>query len=157
MMAACKAEAQKNKWNVAIAIVDDSGAALLLDRMDGAGPISAKVAMDKALFKRMARGIGLPVTEWREVRAARWAADPGGVLDELEAFAAGTGDPLVTPSQRSSYSSIIAKTAPSVCATIVGRSVVRVFDSTRQRPNRASWIARPPPAAVPLRACSGGC
>ena len=49
MMAACKAEAQKNKWNVTIAIVDDSGAALLLDRMDGAGPISAKVAMDKAL------------------------------------------------------------------------------------------------------------
>ena len=49
MMAACKAEAEKNKWNVTIAIVDDSGAALLLERMDGAGPISAKVAMDKAL------------------------------------------------------------------------------------------------------------
>ena len=48
MMAACKAEAQKNKWNVTIAIVDDSGAALLLERMDGAGPISAEVAMGKA-------------------------------------------------------------------------------------------------------------
>ena len=48
MMAACKAEAQKNKWAVTIAIVDDSGAALLLERLDGAGAISALVAMGKA-------------------------------------------------------------------------------------------------------------
>ena len=48
MMAACKAEAQKNKWAVTIAIVDDSGAALLLDRLDGAGAISATVAIGKA-------------------------------------------------------------------------------------------------------------
>ena len=48
MMAACKAEAQKNKWAVTIAIVDDSGAALLVERLDGAGAISALVAMGKA-------------------------------------------------------------------------------------------------------------
>ena len=48
MMAACKAEAQKNKWNVTIAIVDDGGAALLLERMDGCGALSAEVAMGKA-------------------------------------------------------------------------------------------------------------
>ena len=42
-----------------------------------------------------------------------------------------------------------AKTAPRVCATIVGRSVVRVLDSTRQRPSRASWIARPSATAMP--------
>ena len=48
MMAACKAEAQKNKWDVTIAIVDDSGAALLLERLDGAGAISAEVAIGKA-------------------------------------------------------------------------------------------------------------
>jgi glc operon protein GlcG len=48
MMTACKAEAAKNKWNVAIAIVDDSGAALLLERLDGAAPISSQVAMGKA-------------------------------------------------------------------------------------------------------------
>ena len=48
MMAACIAEAQKNKWPVTIAIVDDSGAALLLERLDGAGAISAQVAMGKA-------------------------------------------------------------------------------------------------------------
>jgi glc operon protein GlcG len=48
MMAACIAEAQKNKWNVAIAIVDDSGAVLLLERQDGCGAISADVAVKKA-------------------------------------------------------------------------------------------------------------
>ena len=48
MMAACKAEAQKNKWSVAIAIVDDSGAAILLERLDGCGAISSHVAMGKA-------------------------------------------------------------------------------------------------------------
>ena len=48
MMAACIAEAQKNKWAVTIAIVDDSGAALLLERLDGAGAISATVAIGKA-------------------------------------------------------------------------------------------------------------
>ena len=48
MMAACVAEAQKNKWPVAIAIVDDSGAALLLERLDGCGAIASTVAMGKA-------------------------------------------------------------------------------------------------------------
>ena len=48
MMAACIAEAQKNKWNVAIAIVDDSGAVLLLERLDGCGAISSDVAVKKA-------------------------------------------------------------------------------------------------------------
>jgi glc operon protein GlcG len=48
MMAACVAEAQKNKWAVTIAIVDDSGAALLLERLDGCGAIASTVAMGKA-------------------------------------------------------------------------------------------------------------
>ena len=48
MMAACIAEAQKNKWAVTIAIVDDSGAALLLERLDGCRRDRATVAMGKA-------------------------------------------------------------------------------------------------------------
>ena len=48
MMEACKVEAQKNKWNVAIAIVDDSGAVILLERLDGCGAISSDVAVKKA-------------------------------------------------------------------------------------------------------------
>ncbi len=48
MMAACKAEAMKNKWNVSIAIVDDAGYLLHLERLDGAGPMTAEVATGKA-------------------------------------------------------------------------------------------------------------
>jgi uncharacterized protein GlcG (DUF336 family) len=48
MMAACLAEAERNSWNVTIAIVDDSGTLLSLERMDGAPAISATVAPDKA-------------------------------------------------------------------------------------------------------------
>ena len=48
MVAACRAEAEKNKWNVSIAVVDDGGYLLHLDRMDGAGPMTAEVAFGKA-------------------------------------------------------------------------------------------------------------
>jgi D-alanine-D-alanine ligase len=58
----------------------------------GSGVAASALGMDKALFKRMVRGIGLPVAEWREVRAARWSTARDDVLRELEAFAAGTGD-----------------------------------------------------------------
>ena len=67
----------------------------------GSGVTASAVGMDKAVFKRLVRGLGLPVTDWVEVRAARWAADPVGVLAELEAFAAGGGDPrlMVKPAR----------------------------------------------------------
>src|SRR2546426_11312403 len=48
MVAACKAEATKNKWNVSIAVVDDAGYLLYLERLDGAGPVTAEVATGKA-------------------------------------------------------------------------------------------------------------
>ena len=59
----------------------------------GSGVAASALGMDKALFKRMCRGIGLPVMDWIEVRAERWAAARDAVLAELEAFAAGSGDP----------------------------------------------------------------
>jgi uncharacterized protein GlcG (DUF336 family) len=80
MMAACKAEAQKNKWNVTVAIVDDSGAALLVERMDGAGPISAEVAMGKA---RTSAATRRPTKFWEDrvkERAAFLTFPSGGVL-----------------------------------------------------------------------------
>ncbi|HXQ51682.1 MAG TPA: heme-binding protein [Stellaceae bacterium] len=49
MMNACKAEAQKNKWAVSIAIVDDAGTLLLFERLDGASPTTAAVSQGKAL------------------------------------------------------------------------------------------------------------
>ncbi len=67
----------------------------------GSGVAASAVGMDKALFKRLARGLGLPVADWREVRAARWTADREAVLAELESFAAGTRDPrlMVKPAR----------------------------------------------------------
>ena len=35
----------------------------------GSGVAASAIGMDKALFKRMCRGLGLPVVDWREVRA----------------------------------------------------------------------------------------
>jgi glc operon protein GlcG len=46
--AAAEAEALKNKWAVSIAIVDDGGHLLWLQRLDGAAPISAHIAPAKA-------------------------------------------------------------------------------------------------------------
>jgi D-alanine-D-alanine ligase len=67
----------------------------------GSGVAASAIGMDKAIFKRLARGLGLPVVDWHEVRADRWAASPASVLDELEAFAQGTGDPrlMVKPAR----------------------------------------------------------
>src|ERR1700712_2345051 len=46
--AAAEAEAAAPKWPVTIAIVDDGGHLLWLQRMDGAAPISAHIAPAKA-------------------------------------------------------------------------------------------------------------
>jgi D-alanine-D-alanine ligase len=59
----------------------------------GAGVLASALGMDKAVFKRLCRGLGLPVVDWREVGAARWERDRAGVLAELEAFAQATADP----------------------------------------------------------------
>lgn len=48
IVAGCKAEAAKNKWNVTIAIVDDSGFLVYLERLDGAVGQSAAIAIAKA-------------------------------------------------------------------------------------------------------------
>ena len=43
-----EAEAVANKWAVTIAIVDDGGNLLWLQRLDGAAPVSASIAPSKA-------------------------------------------------------------------------------------------------------------
>ena len=55
MLAACEAEAVKNKWAVAISIVDDGGYLLGFERMDGAPTISAEVSLGKARTSAMTR------------------------------------------------------------------------------------------------------
>ena len=46
--AAAEAEALKHQWAVSIAIVDDGGHLLWLQRLDGAPPVSAHIAPSKA-------------------------------------------------------------------------------------------------------------
>jgi glc operon protein GlcG len=55
MAAACKAEAEKNKWSVTIAIVDDAGVPLYLERMDGAATTTVEVATAKARTSAITR------------------------------------------------------------------------------------------------------
>src|SRR5215211_2270376 len=46
--AAAEADASRNGWNVSIAVCDEGGHLLWLQRMDGASPMSAQVAPEKA-------------------------------------------------------------------------------------------------------------
>ena len=80
----------------------------------GSGVTASALGMDKAVFKRLVRGIGLPVADWREVRAARWRDRSAAVLAELGAFAAGSGDPrlMVKPSGLGSSVGITPRPRP---------------------------------------------
>ncbi|MFD1711834.1 heme-binding protein [Ottowia sp. GY511] len=53
--AAAEAEALKNGWAVTIAIVDDGGHLLHLQRLDGAAPISAHIGTAKAKSAALGR------------------------------------------------------------------------------------------------------
>ncbi|WP_342118157.1 GlcG/HbpS family heme-binding protein [Pseudoduganella sp. OTU4001] len=53
--AAAEAEAIKNKWPVCIAIVDDGGHLLWLQRLDGCSPLSSHIAPGKARVAALGR------------------------------------------------------------------------------------------------------
>ncbi|SDH15694.1 glc operon protein GlcG [Pseudomonas flavescens] len=55
MLAAARAEAQANGWAVSIAVVDDGGHPLALERLDDASPISAYIASEKARTAALGR------------------------------------------------------------------------------------------------------
>src|SRR5690606_18996227 len=61
--AAAEAEALKNNWQVAIAIVDDGGHLLHFLRMDGATPANAEIALQKG---RTAATTRRPTAMWEE-------------------------------------------------------------------------------------------
>ncbi|NBF11803.1 heme-binding protein [Pseudomonas sp. Fl4BN1] len=50
-----RAEAQRNQWAVSIAVVDDGGHPLALERLDGCAPISAYIATEKARTAALGR------------------------------------------------------------------------------------------------------
>ena len=71
MAAAAEAEAAKNRWNMAIAVLDDGGHLIYLERMDGTQIGSIEVAQSKAStavrFKR-------PTKEFEDAIAANHLA-----------------------------------------------------------------------------------
>lgn len=48
ILAAAEAEAKKNNWNLAIAVVDAAGGLIAFHKMDGAGPSNVDFAIGKA-------------------------------------------------------------------------------------------------------------
>jgi glc operon protein GlcG len=68
MAAAAEAEAMKNKWNVVIAVVDDGGHLIYLQRMDGTQTGSIDVAIGKA---RTAMAFKRPTKVFDEVAKTR--------------------------------------------------------------------------------------
>ncbi|MGC4009053.1 MAG: heme-binding protein [Pseudomonas sp.] len=55
MLRLARAEAQTNQWAVSIAIVDDGGHLLALERLDGCAPIAAYIATEKARTSALGR------------------------------------------------------------------------------------------------------
>lgn len=55
ILAAACAEAQRNHWPVAIAVVDDGGHPLALQRLDGCAPIGAYICVEKARTAALGR------------------------------------------------------------------------------------------------------
>src|SRR5436190_217314 len=84
MAAAGEAEARKNGWNVAIAVVDISGGLILFHKLDETQAGSIVVAQGKAragaLVKRPSKGRELRVNRTHEVPYVRVASFAGGPL-----------------------------------------------------------------------------
>jgi glc operon protein GlcG len=79
MLAACEAEAAKNKWAVAISIVDDGGFVLGALRMDGASAITAEVSLGKAKTSAMTKRPSKFFEDRLKERPA-FAGFPAGIL-----------------------------------------------------------------------------
>ena len=82
---AARLEAEKNGWAVVIAVVDDGGHLMYLERLDGCQKASSRIAEKKArtaiLFKRPSKAIEDVVLEGRSVMMGLPGAVPleGGV------------------------------------------------------------------------------
>ncbi len=79
ILAACEAEAAKNKWAVSISVVDDGGFLLGFTRMDGAAAITAEVATGKARTSAMTKRPS-KFFEDRVKERPGFASFPAGIL-----------------------------------------------------------------------------
>ena len=59
----------------------------------GAGVAASAIGMDKAIFKRLTSGLGMPVVPWTELSAAEWRADPVAAQRRVAEFAHSMPDP----------------------------------------------------------------
>lgn len=55
ILAAARTEANNNSWAVSIAVVDDGGHPLVLERLDGCAPVGAYIATEKARTAALGR------------------------------------------------------------------------------------------------------
>src|SRR5581483_3435108 len=78
-LAACKAEAARNKWNVSIAVVDDGGYLLAFERLEGVAAITAEVAIGKARTAALTRRPSKMFEDRVKERPA-FANFPAGIL-----------------------------------------------------------------------------
>jgi D-alanine-D-alanine ligase len=77
----------------------------------GAGVAASAVGMDKGLFRRLAKGLGMPLLPWIEIDAAEWSRDPHAVQRRVQEFS------LALPDHR-----VIVK--PSRLGSSVGIAIV---------------------------------
>ena len=82
ILAVARSEAQNNQWAVTIAIVDDGGHPLALERLDGCPPISAYIAMEKARTSALGRRDSKGYEEM--VNGGRYAFLSAPLLTSLE-------------------------------------------------------------------------
>jgi glc operon protein GlcG len=83
MAAAAEAEARQHGWAVTIAVVDDGGHLLWLQRLDGAAPISAQIAPAKARTAALGRRESRDYEEMINGPRAAFLSAPGleGMLE----------------------------------------------------------------------------
>ncbi len=81
--AAASAHAQSRQWAVTVAIVDDGGHLLWLERRDGAAPISAHIAIAKARTAALGRRDSLAYEEMINRGRTAFLSAPGldGMLE----------------------------------------------------------------------------
>jgi len=61
----------------------------------GAGVAASAIGMDKAIFKRMADGLGMPVVPSVDIHGAEWSADPAAAQARIAEFASSLDDQRV--------------------------------------------------------------
>jgi len=87
LVTAARTDAERRGWSVAIAVVDDGGYLLRLDRLDGAGPQTAEIATMKARSASLSR---LPTRRLEEV-----VKDRAGMLGMPNRLAVQGGLPIM--------------------------------------------------------------